>query len=69
MNAAQQTSAVTSRHRPDAGTAGGLPAGSVEDLVAILASLQDQLDGLAATARRQQQAIDRLNAAILERDR
>jgi hypothetical protein len=39
------------------------------DLVGILASLQDQLDDLTATMRRQQQAIDRLSAAIPERNR
>jgi hypothetical protein len=69
MNAAQQAPAVTSRRRPDKGPAGGLPAGSVEDLIGILASLQDQLDDLTATVRRQQQAIDRLSAAVLARDR
>ena len=69
MNAAQQTSAVTSRHRPDAGASGGLQAGSLADLVGILASLQDQLDDLTATMRRQQQAIDRLSAAVPIRDR
>jgi hypothetical protein len=68
MNAARQTSAVT-RRGPDAGTAGGLPAGSVEDIIGILASLQDQLDDLTTTIRRQQQAIDRVSAAVRERDR
>ena len=64
MSTAQQTSTATAQHRPDAGTAGGLPGGSVEDLIAILASLQDQLDHLAATVRRQQQAIAQFSAAV-----
>ena len=48
----------------DAGSAFGLPGGSVEDLIAILASLQDQLDDLTATVRRQQQAIAQFSAAV-----
>jgi len=64
MSTAQQACTGAARHRPDADTAHGLPGGSVEDLVAILASLQDQLDDLTATVRRQQQVLDRLSAAV-----
>jgi|tagenome__1003787_1003787.scaffolds.fasta_scaffold19502188_2 hypothetical protein len=69
MSIAQQIFTGTAQHRPDPGGTFGLPGGSAEDLIAILASLQDQLDDLTATVRRQQQAIDRLSAAAPAGDR
>lgn len=40
---------------------------AVEDILAILASLQDQIDDLTTVVRRQQASIDRLQAALRRR--
>ena len=39
------------------------------DILAILASIQDQLDDLTATVRAQQEAIDALTRAVRPRNR